>query len=126
MGMSGTIDLLFLISGCYLIGSAVMAKKQGSVVSNVMLGKNISENDLQDKLGFIEYMYKRLLLSGLLIVAASVIHLINDYYIMSQALTWGGSVLILAALVIYVTSYKSGQKKYMAKDRMALKPDKKK
>ncbi len=126
MGMSGTIDLLFLISGCYLIGSAVMAKKQGSVVSNVMLGKNISENDLQDKLGFIEYMYKRLLLSGLLIVAASVIHLINDYYIMSQALTWGGSVLILAALVIYVTSYKSSQKKYMAKDRMALKPDKKK
>ncbi len=123
MGMSGTIDILFLASGCYLTGTAVMAKKRGSMVASVMLGKNMSENDISDKEGFINYMYKRLLLSGLMIVVASVIHLVNDYYIKSNALTWGGSILILAALIIYTRTYMTGQKKYMVRGGTAPGPD---
>lgn len=113
MGMGGVIDFLFLASGAYLVGTALMAKKQGNVVENVMLGKNMSEKDIEDKSGFIEYMYKRLLVSGVLIVAASLVHLANDYYIGSNALTWGGIVILLIALVLYVNAYRNGQKLYM-------------
>ncbi len=83
-GVGGMIDILFFGSGVYLIYTAVMAKKNGNIVSNVMLAKSVSENRIKDKLGFIDYMYKRILLAGVMIVIASIIHLVNDYYLYSR------------------------------------------
>lgn len=114
MGMGGMIDFLFLISGVYLVGAAITAKTQGNITANVMLSKNASEKDIQDKKGFIDYMYKRVLLAGILIMVAAIIHLINDYYFLSRALTWTGIVIIFVAIVVYTTAYKRGQKLYMA------------
>ena len=114
MGMGGMIDFLFLLSGVYLMGTAITAKTQGNISANVMLSKNTSEKDIEDKAGFINYMYKRILLAGILIVVAAIVHLINDYYFASRILTWTGILIILTALVIYATAYKRGQKLYMA------------
>lgn len=116
-GAGGMIDILFIISGVYLIFTAVMAKKKGNIVSSVMLGKDVSENDITDKAGFIEYMYKKILLAGIMIIAAGIIHIVNDYYIYSAALTWLGIGMILAAIVIYTVSYRQGQKRYLRKQR---------
>ena len=113
MGMSGVVDFIFMASGAYLVGTAVMAKAQGKIAANVMLGKNVMESDIQDKMGFIEYMYKRLLLSGVLIIMASVLHLVNDYYIFSNILTIIGVLLIVAALIIYTRSYFNAQRRFM-------------
>lgn len=111
--MGGIIDLLFLASGVYLIGTALMAKTQGAISANVMLGKNTNEKDITDKAGFIEYMYKRIFLAGLLITAASIVHLVNDYYIGSNLLTWVGISVMLIAIIIYAAAYKKGQSMYM-------------
>lgn len=113
MGMGGIIDFIFLASGAYLVGTAVIAKAQGNIAANVMLGKNVTESDIQDKVGFIEYMYKRLMLSGVLIIIASVLQLVNDYYVFSNALTIIGVLLILAAITIYTRSYFNAQRRFM-------------
>lgn len=112
-GVGGMIDILFFGSGVYLIYMAVMAKKNGNIVSNVMLAKSVSESNIKDKLGFIDYMYKRILLAGVMIVIASIIHLVNDYYLYSSTLTWIGIIVILAAIGIYTAAYLRGQKMYM-------------
>lgn len=114
MGMGGMIDVLFFASGVYLVYTAVMAKRRGDIAANVMLSKNVSEKDIIDKVGFIEYMYKRIILVGVIILTASVVHLVNDYYIHSKALTWVGIGAILAAIVMYSLTYKRGQRIYMA------------
>ena len=111
--MGGIIDMLFLVSGGYLIWTAISAKKRESIIADVMLGKNITENHVKDKAGFIDYMYKRLILAGGLIMAASMIHLVNDYFIGSAALTWIGILGVLGGLVIYTTAYLRGQKRYI-------------
>lgn len=113
MGMGDMIDFLFLACGAYLIGTSLLAKKQGNIVASVMLGKNMKENDIQDKLGFIDFMYKRLLLSGVLIMVAAMVHLINDYYVGSGLLTLVGIMIMFIALIIYVNAYRSGQKRYI-------------
>lgn len=78
-----------------------------------MLSKNASESDIKDKVGFIDYMYKKILLSGVMIMAASVIHLVNDYFIHSIQLTWVGIAVILAAIVIYTIAFTRGRKMYI-------------
>lgn len=113
MGMGDMIDYIFLACGAYLVGTSVMAKAHGNIAANVMLGKNVTESDIKDKVGFIDYMFKRLLLSGVLIIIGSIVHLINDYYISSVALTLVGIVLILAGLVIYTRSYFDAQRRYI-------------
>lgn len=113
MGMSGMIDILFFISGVYLIYSAVNAKKKGNIAANVMLSKDANENDIKDKVGFIEYMYKKIVLAGVMIILASIIHLINDYYIHSMQLTWAGIAVILQAIVIYTGTFMRGRKRYI-------------
>lgn len=112
-GAGGIIDIMFLASGIYLIYTAVMAKKRGNIQGNVMLGKDVSEGDIRDKAGFIEYMYKRVAAAGIIIIIASAIHMVNDYYIGSAALTWTGIVMILAAIVIYTAGYLRGQKRFL-------------
>ena len=112
-GVGGMIDILFFGSGVYLIYMAVIAKRNGNIVSNVMLAKDVSESSIKDKLGFIDYMYKRMLLAGVMIVIASIIHLVNDYYIRSGALTWVGIIVILAAIAVYTAAYLRGQKRYI-------------
>lgn len=112
MGMGGVIDFLFLASGGYLVGTAIMAKSQGSITANVMLGKGVNESDINDKAGFIDFMYKRLLLSGMLIIIASIVHLVNDYYLLSNTLTLIGVVLIVAAIFIYTKAYMDAQRRY--------------
>lgn len=113
MGMGSVIDFLFLASGAYLIGNALLAKKNGNITANVMLGKDISEKDVEDKIGFIDYMYKRLLLAGVLIMIGAFIQLVNDNYYGSTAITFVGIAFIFVALVIYMKAYRNGQKMYM-------------
>lgn len=114
-GIGGMIDILFFASGVYLIYTAVLAKKKGNVTGNVMLGKDMTENDIKDKAGFIAYMYRRILLAGVMIIVGSMIHLVNDYYLFSPVLTWIGIAVILAAIVVYTASYLRGQKRYLRK-----------
>lgn len=115
MGMGGMIDILFFACGVYLIYSAANAKRKGNIAANVMLSKDANENDIKDKMGFIDYMYKKILLAGVMIIVASVIHLINDYYIHSIQLTWVGIAVILLAIVIYTVTFMRGRKLYIAK-----------
>ncbi len=113
MGMNGVVDALFLVSGIYLIISAVIAKGRGVITANVMLGKNMSEQAIKDRAGFIEYMYKRMLVSGILIVIGGMINFINDCYYFSKLVTAAGTMVILGAVALYVAAYKKGIKKYM-------------
>ncbi len=113
MGMGGIIDFLFVLSGAYLVGSALMAKRQGSVAANVMLGKNMEEKDIEDKAGFVEYMSSRLLLAGVLMLVAGLIHLANDYYFHMTLLSWIGIFGVIGALAVYINAYRNGQRRYM-------------
>ncbi|MCD7724804.1 MAG: hypothetical protein LUI12_04535 [Clostridiales bacterium] len=113
MGMNGLIDVLFVGSGIYLIYTACMAKRNGTVAANVMLDKNTDEKNIKDKTGYIEYMYKRIILAGALIIVAGIVNLVNDYYLSYIALNWVGIIMILVAIIIYALAYRNGRKQYM-------------
>lgn len=121
MEMGNVIDILFMGSGIYLIFSAFMAKKNGTITANVMLGKNMDEKCIKDKTGYITYMYKRILIAGILVVIAGMINFINDCFFFSNIATAVASAVIIVAIAIYVTAYKKGQKAYMELQKMAKK-----
>lgn len=116
-GIGGMIDVMFVVSGIYLIWMARRAKTKGNVAGNIMLGKDMSENDIVDKAGFIEYMYRKILFSGIMIIAAGILHMVNDCYFYSSALTWIGIALILVAMGIYTAAFLQAKKRYFRVQR---------
>lgn len=113
MDMNNIIDILFMASGIYLIFSAWMAKKNGTITANVMLGKNVDESAIRDKAGYIAFMYRKILAAGILVVLAGLINFVNDCFFASGIATAVASVIIIVAIVLYVTAYKKGQKAYV-------------
>lgn len=116
-GAGGMIDVLFVLSGIYMIYTAYRAKSKGDIAGNIMLGKDMSENDIVDKAGFISYMYKRIIPAGIMVIVAGMMHMVNDCYIYSSLLTWVGIGMILAAMAIYTAAYLQGKKRYLRVQR---------
>lgn len=111
--MSSLIDMLFIASGVYLIFSACMSKKSGVIAVNIMLGRAAEEKAIEDKAGYIDYMYKRIIVAGLLIITAGTLNLINGYYFNSAMMTLIASVTLFAAIILYIVIFRKGQKRYM-------------
>lgn len=70
-------DLLIAGSGLYLIYTAITMKKHGQVKSGVIVSKDVDVDKIRDKQGFINYMYAKVLLIGILAVVAGSISLLN-------------------------------------------------
>ena len=127
MDMNSIIDILFIGSGFYLIVSALRAKKNQTITADVMLGKNTEEKQVTDKPGYIEYMYKRVLVAGVLVIIAGIMNLVNEAFLFSNLITGIANIVVIAALVLYVVAYKKGQKQYMTmqkKEKKQKKSDK--
>ncbi len=77
--MYDLIDILCVLCGAYLIYAAVAMKKQGRIIENVLLKKGMDESEILDKEGFIQFLYGKLLLCGIVIIIAAIINLINTY-----------------------------------------------
>lgn len=107
------IDVMFVLSGVYMICTARRAKTKGDVAGNIMLGKDMNENDIRDKAGFIVYMYKRIVLAGIIIILAGIMQMVNDWYLGLPVLTWIGIAMILAAMAVYTAAYLQGKKRFL-------------
>lgn len=110
--MYNLIDLVCMISGVYLIYTAIVMKSKGEIVANVVLNKTTSESAIKDKEGFINYLHGKLLLIGIIIILSGTVDLVN--------LNMGGNTIVgiiavlvfVAALIAYGVVAKKALKKY--------------
>ncbi|MBD5520379.1 MAG: hypothetical protein HDR03_04025 [Lachnospiraceae bacterium] len=95
--MYNLIDIVCIMSGGYLAYSAFSMKSKGEIIANVVLNKAVNENSIKDKEGFIDYIYGKLLLIGIIIILSGVVDVIN--------LNMGGSsVVSIIALIVFAVS----------------------
>lgn len=113
MGGFGIFDMLIAASGVYLAYAAVMMKKSGEIKSGVIVNKDIDVNKIKDKEGFINYMYGKVLLIGLLAAAVGVGNMLNAKLNGPVYFTLIGIVLYLAVLVLYAIAFSKARKKFI-------------
>ncbi len=110
-------DILVIGAGLYMAFCAVMMKVKGEIKSNVVLSRNVDENSLKDKEGFIAFLWWKLLAVGLLCAASGVFNLIytsiaetSDTYIFVQI---GVNTFFFILLIVYGVVVVKAQKKFM-------------
>ena len=71
------VDILCMLCGAYLLYTGVVMKVQGRIISNVVLRKNTNEDSIRDKEGFIQYLYWKLAVIGIVIILSSIASLFS-------------------------------------------------
>lgn len=112
MGFYGVFDFLIILCGLYLLYAAFMMKKNQEIIANVLLGKNTDVKKIKDKEGFIQYMYPKLTVLGLITTVAGIINVISSFTNSSNIAVTMGSFVFVIALIVYGVCVRTAQKKF--------------
>jgi len=107
-------DVLIFGCGIYLIYAALKMKKTGEIDSTAIVGKNCNLNKAKDKQGFIDYMYKKSIIMGILIMIGGAIDFVNEKYLQISYLGVVTSVVFFVFIVIYCKISMDAQKKFLS------------
>ncbi len=110
-------DMLVVVCGLYMAYCAVMMKVSGKINSGVVMSRNLEENQLKDKEGFIRYIWWKLLAVGLLCAAScrfnmaySSIAASSEQYVLVQIII---NSIFFVLLIVYGLIVVKAQKKFM-------------
>ncbi len=110
-------DLLVVVCGLYMAYCAVMMKTKGRINSGVVMSRSLDESQLKDREGFINFLWWKLLIVGLLVSASGIFNMIYTRYA-SEAETYVLIQIIVNSiffvlLIVYGLIVVRAQKKYM-------------
>ncbi|MBQ9333069.1 MAG: hypothetical protein IJS12_01920 [Lachnospiraceae bacterium] len=110
-------DMLVIACGLYMAYCAVMMKTKGRINSGVVMSRSLDESMLKDKQGFIDYLWWKLLIVGLLCAASGIFNILftkyaqdSTAYLVVQLIING---VFFALLIVYGLIVVKAQKKYM-------------
>lgn len=110
----GFMDILIILGGIYLIYVSVQMKRTGEISNSAIIGKGYDVKKAKDPQGFIEYMYMKSILLGVLITGSGILDYINELY---WKLPYMGLIIcgvFLVILIIYCKISLDAQKKYLS------------
>lgn len=113
--MYDMIDMLCIVGGGYLIYAAVVMRVQGRIIQNVVLSKNIDENAIGDKEGFIRYLYWKLMLCGAIIILGSIVDLVNAHIGGPGVVSLVTCSIFAATIIGYGAAVNHALRKYVKK-----------
>lgn len=112
-GTFGFMDILIMISGAYLVYSSVRMKRTGEI-SSLIVGKGYDLKKAKDLKGYIEYMYLKSIIMGIVVMAGGGLNYLNDNYWNIPNFNLIVCVVFLAVIIIYGKITIDAQKKYLA------------
>jgi len=110
----GVIDILIAAGGFYLIWSSVQMKRTGEIGSSAMVGKGYDLKKAKDPKGYIDYMYLKNIVVGILVILSSLFNYLNDAY---WKISYFGAVIciaLLAVIAVYCFFSVKAQKKFLS------------
>lgn len=113
MGNINIFDLLIGAGGVYLIYTALAMKRTGEIKAGVLVSKEMDVNRMKDKEGFINYMFGRVLLAGVIIVLSAAASLARTGQNGPTWLSVAGNAGFVAALILYMVSYAKAKKMFI-------------
>lgn len=109
----GFMDILIMFCGAYLIYSSIQMKRTGEI-SSVLIGKGYDVKKAKDPEGYIEYMYLKSVILGVIVIAGGAIDFLNDRYWNIPNLNLIVSGIFLLILIVFCKIALDAQKKYLS------------
>lgn len=107
------LDMIIVACGVYLIYGAIILKTRGEITPNIMLPKNVKPESVKDKEGFINAIFLKLLVLGIVTIVVGFIILLNDVVMQMMFLNAISYGVFAAALLWYGFALKKAHKIYL-------------
>lgn len=104
-------DVVILIFGVYMMGSALRMKKTGVISQTVITPEEIAK--CRDKQGFIAFMYWKEALFGGLIALVGLLGIINNLVVSLGAFNVAEMLVFLAAFLWFQNELRRAREKYI-------------
>ncbi len=111
--MNDLIDILCIFCGAYLVYAAIVMKTQGHIIGNVLLKKGADESSLKDKDGFINFLFTKVLVVGILWIIGGIINFVNSYAGGPTAVTTIVCAFFAVSLIVYGILTNVAMRKFM-------------
>lgn len=102
-------DIVFLLYGAYCVSAAVKMKKTQQMGS-FFTGRNHSP--IRDKRGYIEAIYGKAIIMGVMAALFGIVGLINDYFIPLPYVMQALMLLFLTVVVWFEISINRAKRKF--------------
>lgn len=113
-GFYHVLDIVLAVYGLYVSYTAIMMKKTGTIdEKNVLIGKNVDLKHSPDIPGFIENMWLKSTILGILVAISSGLCVLNYYYPYSDIIEQICSVVMIILVFAYGALLTQAQKKYL-------------
>lgn len=109
----GFMDILIILSGAYLVYTSVQMKRTGEI-SSLIVGKGFDLKKAIDVNGYIEYMYLKSIIMGVVVMAGGGVNYLNDNYWNIPNFNLIICGVFLAVIAIYGKIATDAQKKFLA------------
>lgn len=106
-------DLLIGAGGIYLIYTAVVMKKTGEIKTGVLVSKETDIHKMRDKEGFINYMFGKVLLIGVLTVLAAIGNVLRTSYGGPIWISLAANGCYVAVLIFYTAAFSKAKKMFI-------------
>lgn len=112
MEVFNLIDLFVFGCGFYALYAAFVLRRDGKIVKIFLLAKDVEENSCKDIQGFANAMSPKLRTLGLMMLAYSLISILNNYVVRITNLFWVMFAAFLITLCWYGMELKKATGKY--------------
>ncbi len=110
----GFMDIIIMVSGAYLVYVAVQMKRTGEITSSAIIGKGYDIKKAKDPKGFIDYMYLKSIVMGVLVILSGALDYMNEIYWNLPYFSLIMCGVFLVAIIIYCKISMDAQKKYLS------------
>lgn len=110
----GIFDIIIIISGVYLIYASINMKRTGEISGSAIVGKGYDVKKAKDPQGFIDYMYMKSIVLGVLVVISGAVDYLNEVYWDIPYLGLVICGIFLVIIIVYCKLSMDAQKKYLS------------
>ena len=119
MSSFNIFDIIVTLCGLYMAYNGVMMKSKGKINTGIVLSKNVTPDQIKDKEGFINYMWAKLVIVGILVAVSGIFNM-SIVAIAGQTQTvviveLVVNAIFFALLVVYGLIVAKAQKEYIRK-----------
>ncbi|MBD5551322.1 MAG: hypothetical protein HDQ96_09110 [Lachnospiraceae bacterium] len=107
------MDIIIVLSGAYLIYASIQMKRTGEI-SSAIVGKGYDLKKAKDPAGYIEYIYPKSIILGIIVMLSGGADYLNDKYWNLPYFALIVCGVFLVVLIIYGKITVDAQKKYLS------------
>ena len=108
------IDFIIIVTGGYIVYSAIQMKQSRDITGSSLVGKGYDVKKAADPDGYIDYIFGKVMAIGIVSILGGILDILNEQYFHLPYVSVVSSILIFILIIVYCVVASKAQKKFLS------------